>query len=136
MDRKVTNRVAPFAKKSLGQNFLVDQGYVRRIVDAARLTADDTVIEVGPGRGALTGKLIETGAHVVAIELDAGLIPVLEQQFREHDNFELIKADVLKTDLSKISIEGRKLKLVANLPYYISTAVLQHLIEHSQHLLT
>jgi 16S rRNA (adenine1518-N6/adenine1519-N6)-dimethyltransferase len=134
VDRKVTNRIAPFAKKSLGQNFLVDQGYIQRIIDAARLTADDTVLEIGPGRGALTRKLIKTGAHVVAIELDAGLIPVLEQQFLEHDNFELIKADVLKTDLSRFEIEGRKLKLVANLPYYISTAVLQHLIEHRRHL--
>lgn len=133
MDRKVTNRVAPFAKKSLGQNFLVDQGYIQRIVDAARLTPDDTVIEVGPGRGALTGKLVETGAHVIAIELDLGLIPILEKQFRGHDNFELIKADVLKTDLSRFATERRKLKVVSNLPYYISTAVLQHLIEHRQH---
>ena len=133
MERKVTNRVAPFSKKSLGQNFLVDQGYIQRIVHAARPTADDTVLEIGPGRGALTAKLIETGAHVVAIELDAALIPVLEQQFQQHDNFDLIKADVLKTDLSKFAIEGSRLKLVANLPYYISTAVLQHLIEHRQH---
>jgi 16S rRNA (adenine1518-N6/adenine1519-N6)-dimethyltransferase len=133
VDRKVTNRIAPFAKKSLGQNFLVDQIYIQRIVDAAGLTADDTVLEIGPGRGALTGTLVGTGAHVVAIELDAGLIPLLEKQFREHENFELIKADVLKTDLSSFAIEGRKLKLVANLPYYISTAVLQHLIEHRQH---
>lgn len=133
MDRKVTNRVATFAKKSLGQNFLVDQGYIQRIVDAARLTADDTVLEIGPGRGALTGRLIGSGAHVVAIELDAGLIPVLDKQFQGRDNFELIRADVLNTDLTSFAIEGRKLKLVANLPYYISTAVLQHLIEHRQH---
>jgi 16S rRNA (adenine1518-N6/adenine1519-N6)-dimethyltransferase len=133
VDRKVTNRVAPFAKRSLGQNFLVDHGYVQKIVDAARLTSDDKVIEIGPGRGALTAKLIQTGAHVIAIELDAGLIPILEKQFQEYDNFELIKADVLKTDLSIFATEGRKLKLVANLPYYISTAVLQHLIECRQH---
>jgi len=133
VDRKVTNRVAPFAKRSLGQNFLVDSGYVQKIVGAARLTSDDTIIEIGPGRGALTAKLIETGARVIAIELDSELIPILEKQFREYDNFELIKADVLQTDLSIFATEGRKLKLVANLPYYISTAVLQHLIEHRQH---
>ena len=133
MDRKVTNRIAPFAKKSLGQNFLVDSVYIQRIVDAAQLTTADTVIEIGPGRGALTGKLIETGAQVIAIELDAGLLPVLEKQFHDRVNFKLIKADVLKTDLSTFAIKGRKLKLVANLPYYISTAVLQHLIEHRQH---
>ena len=133
MDRKVTNRVAPFAKRSLGQNFLVDHGYIQKIVDAARLTSEHTVIEIGPGRGALTAKLIDTGAHVIAIELDSELIPILEKQFREYDNFELIKADVLQTDLSIFATEGQKLKLVANLPYYISTAVLQHLIEYRQH---
>jgi 16S rRNA (adenine1518-N6/adenine1519-N6)-dimethyltransferase len=128
-----SNWIATFAKKSFGQNFLVDPKYIRKIVDAAQLTSDDTVVEIGPGRGALTGQLIEKARQVIAIELDTDLAPMLEEEYREHSNFELVNSDILKLDLSRFAADT-KLKVVANLPYYISTAVLQHLIANRQYL--
>ena len=121
----------PYAKRSLGQNFLTDRSYIRRIVDAAQLSAEDTVIEIGPGRGALTRLLVEEAGRVVAVELDAGLVSMLEKEFKGHDNFDAIQADILKVDLREFA-SNKQLKLVANLPYNISTAVLQRLIEQRQ----
>lgn len=120
----------PFAKKSLGQNFLTDENYIRKIVDALDLRETETVIEIGPGRGALTEKLIEKAGKVIAVELDSDLIPVLNESFGQSENFRLIESDALKIDfsnLSKTEDQRSKIKLVANLPYYISTAILQHL---------
>lgn len=120
----------PFAKKSLGQNFLTDGNYIRKIVDALELQTDETVIEIGPGRGALTEKLLEKAGNVIAIELDSDLIPLLNNSFGQNSNFQLIESDALKidfSDFSKIEDQRSKIKLVANLPYYISTAILQHL---------
>lgn len=118
------------AKKSLGQNFLQDEGVINRIVAALDLSGGDTVIEIGPGRGSLTEKLIETGANVLAIEIDRELVPVLRNQFYFQKNFRIVEADVLETDLSSYlsGVEAQKTKLVGNLPYYISTAILQKLI--------
>jgi 16S rRNA (adenine1518-N6/adenine1519-N6)-dimethyltransferase len=130
--RNTSDRSKPHAKKALGQNFLVASNYIKKIVDAARLLKNETVIEIGPGRGALTRALIERAGRVVAVEFDEDLVPVLRDQFREHRNFELIHADILKLDLSTLA-EDQRLKLVANLPYNISTAVLQHLIENRQY---
>jgi 16S rRNA (adenine1518-N6/adenine1519-N6)-dimethyltransferase len=117
-----------FAKKSFGQNFLTDLGYVSRIVEAAKLTADDVVIEVGPGRGALTELLLEKAGRVIAVELDKDLIPGLEKRFGGDDNFEIISGDILKIDLTRFNTTGSKVKIVANLPYNISTAALQRFI--------
>lgn len=120
----------PFAKKSLGQNFLTDGNYIKKIVDALDLQTDETVIEIGPGRGALTEKLLETAGNVIAIELDSDLIPVLTEAFGQNQNFQLIESDALKIDFSKLpktTDRKPKTKLAANLPYYISTAILQHL---------
>ncbi len=124
----------PYAKKSLGQNFLVDQNYIDQIVDALQLKETDTVIEIGPGRGALTEKLIESGAKVLAIELDRDFVPLLRKQFAEHPNFEIFEDDALEVDFSRFKNQdlNSKIKLVANLPYYISTAILQRLIEQHQ----
>lgn len=117
------------AKRSLGQNFLRDEAVVERIVNALDLKESDTVIEIGPGDGALTNKLVETGANAVAIEIDTELVPTLRKQFQSYRNFRVIEADVLKTEFEGL-IETRdagKAKLVGNLPYYISTAILQKL---------
>ena len=120
----------PFAKKSFGQNFLVDQSYIDKIIAALNPQRDEVVIEIGAGRGALTEKLIERSGKVIAVELDRDLIPLLREKFGRFENFRIIEADALKIDFSEISkIENKKLKLVANLPYYISTAILQKLIE-------
>lgn len=117
------------AKKSLGQNFLRDDAVIRRIVDSLGLRRDDTVVEIGPGHGALTTELVATGARVVAIEIDRELIPRLQTQFRARDNFSAIEADVLTVDIESElqSNNPESTKLVGNLPYYISTAILQKL---------
>jgi len=118
-----------FAKKSLGQNFLVDRNFISKIVDAVAPAPPDTVIEVGPGHGALTEPLLERCGTLVAVELDRELIPILHDRFGDIDRFELINEDVLKIDFSEVH-PGHRLKLVANLPYYISTAVLLHLLPY------
>lgn len=116
-----------FAKKSFGQNFLVDQNYIEKIVAAVSPQVGETVIEIGPGQGALTERLLDSGANVIAIELDRDLIPALSVQFFSSKNFTLIEKDALQIDYSKLI--DSKAKLVANLPYNISTAILQKLIE-------
>ena len=124
-----------YAKKSFGQNFLVDQNYINKIIHALNPQPDQTIVEIGAGRGALTEKLIESGANIVAIELDRDLIPVLQEKFLTSQNFSLIEGDALEINFNKITLQNPKSaiqnpKLVANLPYYISTAILQHLIEY------
>lgn len=129
-----------FAKKSLGQNFLVDENYVRKIVSSLDLRDTDTILEIGPGRGAITEHLVESGATVVAVELDRDLIPVLREQFRSTTNFHITEADATSVDfnllladqISKTKDQRPKAKLVANLPYYISTPILQHLATQRQ----
>ena len=132
MDRPYVKK--PFAKKSFGQNFLVDATVVGKIVDALRLTGDETVIEIGAGRGALTAILLEKAGKVIAIELDRDLIPALREKFGKKENFQLVEQDALKIDFAEIlqnpefAIPNpRSTKLVANLPYNISTAILQRL---------
>ena len=117
-----------FAKKSFGQNFLIDPKYIQKVIEALTLTDTDTVVEIGAGRGALTENLIEEAGKVFAIELDRDLIPVLREQFGTYANFELVDADALSLDFT--AMLASKAKLVANLPYNISTAILQRLIEH------
>ncbi len=128
-----------FAKKSFGQNFLVDHNYISKIISALNLQPGETVVEIGAGRGALTEFLIDSGAEVVAIELERAMIAVLQERFAAQKNFHLIEADALKVDFSEaISNPELRLpnpksaKLVANLPYNISTAILQRLIEQRE----
>ncbi|MGD9589606.1 MAG: 16S rRNA (adenine(1518)-N(6)/adenine(1519)-N(6))-dimethyltransferase RsmA [Pyrinomonadaceae bacterium] len=118
------------AKRSLGQNFLVEPAYAARITAAIDASAGDTVIEIGPGHGALTEKLVGAGANVIAIELDAGLCFELSEKFAGRPNFRLIEGDAL--DVDYVSVALGTVKLAANLPYNISTAILQKLAEHSQ----
>lgn len=119
-------------RKSLGQNFLRDEQVIRRIVGALRLESTDTVVEIGPGTGALTRGLIETAGRVIAIEFDRDLVPPLNDQFRGKPNFKLLNRDALEVDFREIlepNEKGLKIKLVANLPYNISTPILQRLID-------
>lgn len=120
-----------FARRSFGQNFLHDQAAISRIVGAARLSPRDHVIEIGPGRGALTGKLLATGAKVAAIEADRTLLPLLEEKFGSYENFRLISGDALRIGLAEV-FSGNAVKVVANLPYNISTAILQKLAAERQ----
>ena len=117
----------PFAKKSLGQNFLVDHNYIRKIIAAAAPHPGDTIVEIGPGRGAITEGLIESGANVIAIELDRQLVPELRENFSRAANFTVVEADATEFNFSELAPRPPQLKVVANLPYYISTAILQHL---------
>ena len=114
-------------KKGLGQNFLVDEGALRRIVAAADLTGSDTVLEIGPGLGALTKLLAEAAGRVVAVELDDRLIPLLDSELAGTTNVEVIEGDILQLDPS--ALIGTRYKVVANLPYYITAPILRHLLE-------
>jgi 16S rRNA (adenine1518-N6/adenine1519-N6)-dimethyltransferase len=119
----------PRAKKRLGQNFLVDESYARRIVASLALRAGETVVEIGPGRGALTAPLLESGARVVAVEFDRELNALLRERFGGREEFRLVEADALNVDLCSAIEPAREARVVANLPYNISTAILQRLIE-------
>lgn len=117
-----------FPKKSLGQNFMHDPQALDKIVDSAVLTGADAVVEVGAGTGSLTAKLAERSREVFAIEVDQRLQPVLEDRFDDVSNVYLVFDDVLKTDISTL-VGEQEYVVVANLPYYISSAVLWHFLE-------
>ena len=117
-------------KKSLGQNFLTDINVLHNIVDAAEISEEDDVIEVGPGIGALTEQLAKRAHQVMAFEIDERLIPVLKETLAPYDNITVVQQDILKTNLEQ-QIEAHfdghhQLKLVANLPYYITTPIIMH----------
>lgn len=116
------------ADKKLGQNFLIDEDIVRRIVAAAELTADDTVLEVGPGIGTLTQGLAESGARVVAVELDKRLLPVLDTTLAGYDNVRIVNGDILQVDIMR-EVDAPEFKVCANLPYYITTPIIFALLE-------
>lgn len=121
------------ANKKLGQNFLVDSEAINSIVASANLTKKDMVIEIGPGLGTLTSMLIEKAGKVIAIELDDRMIKILGDRFLLYDNFELINEDVLKVNLSSLiekNSEFENIKVVANLPYYITTPIIMKLLEN------
>ncbi len=114
-------------KKSLGQNFLIDNNILNKIVATANITKEDTVIEIGPGIGSLTQKLAEAAGRVVAVELDDRLIPVLKDSLSGYNNIEVVHGDALKVDFSQL-VKGN-FKVVANLPYYITTPIIMRLLE-------
>ena len=119
------------AKKKFGQNFLIDSHVLEGIVEAAGVTDDDLVLEIGPGIGSLTQYLAEAAGKVVAVEIDKTLLPVLADTLSEYDNVTVINEDILKVDLDEIVSEngGRPVKVVANLPYYITTPIIMKLFE-------
>ncbi|MEN6413802.1 MAG: 16S rRNA (adenine(1518)-N(6)/adenine(1519)-N(6))-dimethyltransferase RsmA [Veillonellales bacterium] len=114
--------------KKLGQNFLIDESVVDGIVAAAELQADDAVLEIGPGIGTLTQGLAETGSHVVAVEIDRRLIEVLSQTLGGYENIRVVHGDILKIDISR-EMMAEHYKVVANLPYYITTPIILGLLE-------
>ncbi|CEQ19477.1 16S rRNA (adenine(1518)-N(6)/adenine(1519)-N(6))-dimethyltransferase RsmA [Paraclostridium sordellii] len=118
--------------KSLGQNFLIDDNVIDRILDGARLSEGDKIIEVGPGIGTLTREMGRVADKVVAIEIDKTLIPILKDTLDEFENIEVINQDILKVnveDLVKEKLNGGPVKLVANLPYYITTPIVMKFLE-------
>ena len=130
--REILRRYGLTPRKGLGQNFLVDRGALARIVAAADLSPEDTVLEVGPGVGHLTRLLSEAAGRVIAIELDPNLTNLLRRELADRPNVEIIEGDILALDpaaLTDARTTGRPYKVVANLPYYITSAALRHLLE-------
>lgn len=115
--------------KSLGQNFLIDESVLTHIVEGAEVNNEDLVIEIGPGVGSLTAKLLCKAKRVVSIELDNDLIPILETELGQEPNFTLIHNDALKVDFNEIIGEEKSVKLVANLPYYVTTPIIARLLK-------
>lgn len=119
-------------QKKFGQNFLIDGHVLDKIIAAAEVTKEDCVVEIGPGIGTLTQYLAEAARNVIAIEIDKMLIPILQETLADYDNVTVIHQDVLKTDLRELvreHNEGRPVKVVANLPYYITTPIIMNLFE-------
>ncbi len=119
-------------QKKFGQNFLIDTHVLEKIIAAAGVTKDDMVLEIGPGIGTMTQYLAEAAGHVVAVEIDANLIPILEETLKDYDNITIINDDILKVDMGALADRyngGRPIKVVANLPYYITTPIIMGLFE-------
>lgn len=119
-------------QKKFGQNFLVDANILNKIVDSADIYKDDCVIEIGPGIGTLTQYLAESAGEVIAVEIDKNLIPILNETLSGYENVTIINGDILKTDINKLVRErnqGRPVKVIANLPYYITTPIIMGLFE-------
>ena len=119
-------------QKKFGQNFLIDTRVLERIIEAAEITKEDCVLEIGPGIGTMTQYLAESAREVIAVEIDKMLIPILGDTLSEYDNVTVINNDILKVDIGKIVEEkngGRPIKVVANLPYYITTPIIMGLFE-------
>ena len=123
-----------FAKKRLGQNFLIDPNILRKIAEAINPQKDEEIIEIGPGRGALTEYLLEAGAIVHAIELDDDLIPELKMKFEKYENFNLYHSDALKFDFSQIFHKGKKVKYTGNVPYNITSPLLEIAYKNAEYI--
>lgn len=124
-------------KKNFGQNFLIDSNILDNISQCADITKEDCVLEIGPGIGSLTQVLAENAREVVAVEIDKTLIPILKQTLTGYENVEILNQDILKTDIDAIIAEknnGRPIKVVANLPYYITTPIIMDLLEKERHI--
>lgn len=121
--------------KSLGQNFLIDERVLDTMIDAAEIDKDTSVLEIGPGFGTLTQRLCAAAKKVVSVEIDDSVIPVLRDNTAEFDNLEIVHADIMKTDVARLIEEkfgsGEKVKVAANLPYYITTPIIMMLLESS-----
>lgn len=119
-------------QKKYGQNFLIDTSVLERIIKAAQIGAEDCVLEIGPGIGTMTQYLAENAGKVVAVEIDKALIPILEETLAPYENITIMQGDILKTDIGELAEKynaGKPLKVVANLPYYITTPIIMGLFE-------
>ena len=130
--KEIINKYSFAFQKKFGQNFLIDSNILESIVSAADITKDDFVLEIGPGIGTMTQYLCDAARQVVAVEIDKMLIPILKDTLSEYDNVEVINQDVLKLDIKALAQEknnGKPIKVVANLPYYITTPIIMGLFE-------
>ena len=132
--RDILKKYSISANKKLGQNFLIDDEVIDGIINASNVNKNDLVIEIGPGLGTLTKRLLDSAGKVICIELDTRMIGILNDRFKFYDNFQVINQDVLKVDLNKLINENKNgelktAKIVANLPYYITTPIVMKLLE-------
>ncbi len=129
--KEIINRYDFAFKKNFGQNFLIDERVLNKIIASAEITKEDTVLEVGPGIGTLTQALARHAKKVIAVEIDKTLIPILEDVLSDFDNIEIINNDILKVDVAQLAADngGKSLKVVANLPYYITTPIIMGILE-------
>lgn len=130
--KEIINKYSFAFQKKFGQNFLIDSNVLESIIRGTEITKDDFVLEIGPGIGTMTQYLCEAARQVVAVEIDKMLIPILEDTLSEYDNVEVINQDVLKVDIKSLAEEknnGKPIKVVANLPYYITTPIIMGLFE-------
>ena len=130
--KEIINKYSFAFQKKFGQNFLIDSNVLESIIRGAEITKDDFVLEIGPGIGTMTQYLCEAARQVVAVEIDKMLIPILEDTLSEYDKVEVINQDVLKVDIKSLAEEknnGKPIKVVANLPYYITTPIIMGLFE-------
>jgi 16S rRNA (adenine1518-N6/adenine1519-N6)-dimethyltransferase len=126
--QQIVNKYNFKFSKSLGQNFLIDNQVLKDIVTSAEINNDDFIIEIGPGVGTLTKELLQVAKKVCAIELDKDLIPILNEELKEFENFELVNKDALKVNFDEIIGKEKSVKLVANLPYYVTTPIIAKLL--------
>lgn len=129
---EIINKYGFAFQKKYGQNFLIDSGIVEKIVRESGVTKDDFVLEIGPGIGTMTQLLCESAREVAAVEIDTKLIPILNETLAGYDNVTVINEDILKVDINRLAMEknaGRPIKVVANLPYYITTPIIMGLFE-------
>ena len=130
--REIIDKYGFMFQKRFGQNFLIDGNVVEKIVREAGVTKDDFVLEIGPGIGTMTQLLCENAREVAAVEIDTNLIPILKETLAAYDNVTVINEDILKVDIAALAKEkngGRPIKVVANLPYYITTPIIMGLFE-------
>ncbi|HDK7139178.1 TPA: 16S rRNA (adenine(1518)-N(6)/adenine(1519)-N(6))-dimethyltransferase RsmA [Clostridium botulinum] len=126
--KEIVNKYEFKFNKNLGQNFLIDESVLEDIIEGAEINKEDTVIEIGPGVGTLTKELLERAKEVYSIELDGDLIPILQEELKEYNNFTLIHKDALKIDFNELMEDKDSIKLVANLPYYVTTPIISRLL--------
>lgn len=135
--RAIKDRYGFKLSKSLGQNFLTDKNIIDKIIERSFIEKDDLVIEIGPGIGVLTAEAAQSAGKVIAVEIDKNLMPILQDTLAEYDNVEVINADILKTDLNGIleqkgymgSLRKGKVRIIGNLPYYITTPIIMKILE-------
>lgn len=121
-------------KKSLGQNFLIDKNIVKKIIEALTLSPADTILEIGSGKGEITSLIASRVNKIYALELDVRLKDILEEQLKGNDNARVIIQDILKLDLDKLLASKDKIKVFGNIPYYISSPIIEYLIRHRRHI--
>lgn len=134
---EIINRYEFEFSKSLGQNFLIDGNILKNISKAAAITKEDLVLEIGPGIGTLTEELALNAKKVVAVELDKSLLPILDETLKDYDNIEIVQGDILEIDIKKLieeKLDGGPVKVVANLPYYVTTPIIGKLLEEDSNI--